>query len=116
VRHILIEGEEQMAQPRDLQEADEQWDRIVQGMHKEIDQLRMVAWAAWCELNEIRARDGVPYTHQGYKASVTEDYFSSVVDALVAVLGEDAKPWPAKRWLDQDGSFDLLALTKGRGQ
>ena len=35
---------------------------------------------AFRELNEIRARDGVPYTHQGIKASVSEDYFSSVVD------------------------------------
>lgn len=35
---------------------------------------------AIAELNEIRARDGVPYTHAGYQASVTEEYFSSVVD------------------------------------
>lgn len=71
----------------------------------EIEQLRMVAWAAYRELNEIRARDGVPYTHAGGKACVDEAYFSSIVEALHHVLGEDAKPWPAQRWLDQDGSF-----------
>lgn len=38
------------------------------------------------ELNEIRARDGVPYTHQGIKASVCEDYFSSVVDECFAAI------------------------------
>lgn len=41
---------------------------------------------AVCELNEIRARDGVPYTHQGWKASVDEDYFSSVVDECFAAI------------------------------
>ena len=35
---------------------------------------------AYRELNEIRARDGVPYTYQGVKASVGEDYFASVVN------------------------------------
>lgn len=38
--------------------------------------------AAYTELNEIRARDCVPYTHQGIKASVDENYFSIVVDNL----------------------------------
>lgn len=40
------------------------------------------------ELNEIRARDGVPYTHSGYKASVTEEYFSSVVDECFAAIAK----------------------------
>ena len=35
----------------------------------------------FAELNEIRARDGVPYTHCG-KSNVDEGYFSSVVDGL----------------------------------
>lgn len=40
------------------------------------------------ELNEIRARDGVPYTHSGWKASVDEDYFSSVVDDGFAAIAK----------------------------
>ena len=41
---------------------------------------------AFKELNTIRARDGVPYNHMGYKASVCPDYFSSVVDGLDAAV------------------------------
>jgi hypothetical protein len=41
---------------------------------------------AFLELNQIRARDGVPYTHMGYKSGVCEKYFSSVVDELDAVV------------------------------
>ena len=41
---------------------------------------------AYKELNEIRARDGVPYTHYGMKASVCPDYFSSVVDDCQTAL------------------------------
>ena len=37
---------------------------------------------AFAELNAIRARDGVPYTHNGWKSGVQEEYFSSVVDGL----------------------------------
>jgi len=73
-----------------------------------------VCWAAWRELNEIRARDGVPYTHSG-PSCVDENYFSSVVDALETILGDDAKPWPNKRWLNDDGSFsfdDILERVK----
>lgn len=43
---------------------------------------------AFLELNTIRARDGVPWTHMGYKASVTEEYFSSVADELDATVME----------------------------
>ena len=54
-------------------------------------------WAAWSELNAIRARDGVPYTYQGYKSDVAEDYFSEVVDNTAAayklLTGMDIKPW-----------------------
>lgn len=35
---------------------------------------------AYKELNEIHARDGVPYTSDGWKASVTQEYFTSVVE------------------------------------
>ena len=59
-------------------------------------QYRALLWAAWRELNAIRARDGVPYTHEGWKCEVSEEYFSALVDALDAALGEDAKPWPSK--------------------
>jgi hypothetical protein len=72
------------------------------------DQLKMLLWAAWRELNEIRARDGVPWTHMGCKACVDEKYFSRLVDHISAVLGDDAKPWPAKRWLTiPDGTLPL---------
>ena len=37
---------------------------------------------AFKELNTIRARDGVPYTSNGYQSSVKPEYFSSVVDML----------------------------------
>lgn len=54
-------------------------------------------WAAWSELNAIRARDGVPYTHQGYKADVASDYFSEVVDGCEAayklLTGMEIQPW-----------------------
>jgi hypothetical protein len=38
------------------------------------------------ELNEIRARDGVPYTHYGMRACVDENYFSGVVDECFSAL------------------------------
>ncbi len=41
---------------------------------------------AYMELNEIRARDGVPYTSYGTKACVDESYFSSVVDDVFNAL------------------------------
>ena len=53
---------------------------------------------AFRELNEIRARDGVPYTHYGCKASVDANYFSSVVDAIdeavLAATGHSAHCHP----------------------
>jgi hypothetical protein len=49
---------------------------------------------AFQELNCVRARDGVPYTADGYRSGVDEDYFSSVVDelneAVNAVTGKAA--------------------------
>lgn len=62
-----------------------------------VDNLRLIAAApemyealkkAVYELNAIRARDGVPYTHDGWKASVDEEYFSSVVDESFAALAK----------------------------
>jgi hypothetical protein len=47
-----------------------------------VRQLVRAAVRAFAELNAIRARDGVPYTHEGWKSGVDEDYFSSVVDGL----------------------------------
>jgi hypothetical protein len=61
--------------------------------------VKRALWAAWRELNEIRARDGVPWTHQLMKASVDEEYFSSVVDDLAEILGKDAQPWPPAKVL-----------------
>lgn len=58
-------------------------------------------WQAWMELNEIRARDGVPYKHDGTRASVCEEYFSTVVenckDAYEQLTGDKIQPWlPAR--------------------
>lgn len=64
------------------------------------DRIDLALWAAWRELNEIRARDGIPWTHQGCKAGVHEPYFYAVVDELADILGSDAKPWPPKRCID----------------
>ena len=65
-----------------------------------------VIWAAWIELNAIRARDGVPYTHTGWKAGVSEEWFSAVVDGLADALGKDAQPWPSK---EMKPHIDVLA-------
>lgn len=55
-------------------------------------------WQAWRELNAIRARDGVPYTHMGWKDGISEEYFSRVVDDCAAaykkVTGQEIQPWP----------------------
>lgn len=63
-------------------------------------QLTAALWKAWNELNTIRARDGVPYTHLGYRAGVAEDYFSAVVDecevGIQAATGQPPQPWPPK--------------------
>ena len=55
---------------------------------------RTLIWCTWMELNAIRSRDGAPRMHDGTKASVSEEYFSRLVDALSDVLGEESKPWP----------------------
>lgn len=66
----------------------------------ETQRMRAVIWAAWRELNTIRARDGAP-------EGIDHEYFSSVVDACETILGDDTKPWPNKLWLQQDGSFSF---------
>lgn len=48
--------------------------------------LRELLEKAYTELNEIHARDGVPWTHYGTKASVDQAYFTSVVDECRAAL------------------------------
>lgn len=54
-------------------------------------------WMAWVELNEIHARDGVPYTHKGTKSSVTEEHFSFVIDELknayYELTNKEIMPW-----------------------
>jgi len=50
------------------------------------DALLAALQKAFHELNAIHARDGVPYTHNGWKASVTQEYFTSVVEECVAAL------------------------------
>lgn len=61
-------------------------------------QLVRAAVRAFAELNAIRARDGVPYTRNGWKSDVQEEYFSSVVDgldeAVIAATGKSAHCHP----------------------
>lgn len=47
--------------------------------------------AAFKELNEIRARDGVPRTYEGRKSDVDPEYFSSVVDGLARAIAKATK-------------------------
>lgn len=37
---------------------------------------------AYQEMNVIRARDGVPYMHNGYKSDVSQEYWDSIMDKL----------------------------------
>lgn len=41
---------------------------------------------AYAQLNAIRARDGIPYTRQGWPSGVSEEYFSRVVDDVNAAV------------------------------
>lgn len=63
-----------------------------------LNQLTRAAVFAFREMNEIRARDGVPYTHMGCKSSVTEEHFSRVADmldeAVKAATGKSAHCHP----------------------
>lgn len=67
----------------------------------DVQDLVRAAVLAFAELNAIRARDGVPYTRNGYKCGVDERYFSSVVDALdeavKAATGRSARCHPVLR-------------------
>lgn len=37
---------------------------------------------AWTEMNIIRARDGVPYMHNGYKSDVSQEYWDDIMQRL----------------------------------
>lgn len=37
---------------------------------------------AWTEMNTIRARDGVPYMHNGYKSDVSQEYWDDIMQRL----------------------------------
>ena len=52
---------------------------------------REILERAYNELNEIKARDGAPYTHYGMQV-IDLDYFGSVVDELRSAL--EKKPCP----------------------
>ena len=62
-----------------------------------IARLEALLWAAWRELHTIQARDGVPYTHGGFKAGVSEHYWAALTGMISDTLGEDAKPWPSEK-------------------
>jgi len=36
----------------------------------------------WSEMNAIRARDGVPYMHNGWKSDVSQEYWDDMMDRL----------------------------------
>ena len=67
----------------------------------EIRTIAIALWQAHAELQAILARDGVPYTHNGWKSGVDPEYFERVVcDTRAALLllstvtGEDwSTPW-----------------------
>lgn len=59
-----------------------------------------IIWAAWREMNAVRARDGVPYGHHGgwlSKSDVSPTYWSNIVDGLARMLGDECQPWPSDR-------------------
>ena len=37
---------------------------------------------AWTEMNTIRARDGVPCMHNGYKSDVAQEYWDDIMQRL----------------------------------
>lgn len=43
---------------------------------------------AYHELNTIHARDGVPRTHQGFRSSVSQSYFTQLVEDMRDALEE----------------------------
>lgn len=66
------------------------------------------------ELNEIRARDGVPYNSWGNKASVSEYYFDKVVRSGFSVLRE--AQGDVDLYVDGDGweTFEKLVAKEPR--
>ncbi len=63
---------------------------------------RALLWAAWMELNAIRARDGAPVFFQyGPSGPIKccgcdEAYFGRLVEAMSNALGADNQPWPSE--------------------
>jgi len=68
--------------------------------------LRALCWAAYRELNAVRARDGVPRKWDGTHAGVDEGYWSRLTDALSDAAGT-SNPWP-----DEDMKPYLAALSE----
>lgn len=85
-------------------------------MNTNEEKLRALLWAAWFELNAIRARDGAPQHidwHQGRPLQtdgVDRQYFSDLVDAMSDTLGDDSQPWPAEYMKPH-----LLAASNSKG-
>lgn len=50
-----------------------------------LDEMRTLA-QVYQEMNAIRARDGVPYCHDGRKSSVCPDYWDRLVDRLDVLI------------------------------
>jgi len=61
----------------------------------ECERLRGLLWYAWHEFNAIRARSGVPLTHDGMP-TCSEDSWNRMTEAFAEAIGPDArKPWPS---------------------
>lgn len=58
----------------------------------------MAIWQGWKEMNAVRAATGVPLMYDGFKAGVSEEYFSQCVndlhEAYRILTGEEPMPWP----------------------
>jgi hypothetical protein len=54
--------------------------------------LRTVLQLAFNEINEIHARDGVPYKACGMRSSVAQSYFTSVVNMSSEALDRTNRP------------------------
>lgn len=67
---------------------------------------------AWREMNTIRARDGVPYCHDGRKSDVSQEYWDDILRrldcAVMNATGQSAWSNPALYAVTEQTMVDLL--------
>jgi len=68
--------------------ADEAWELIDNNREMKQEYQKAIA-LAWQEMNNIRARDGVPCQYDGTRSSVTQEYWDSVMDGLDKILRDE---------------------------